>query len=145
MSTYADTSFLVSLYVFDTNSVRAASNLKHLTQPIFLTPLLETEIANAFNLRVFRGHSIEKNLKISSDLFERDVRAGVFELKSFSVEIFRRASQIASRRTANLGTRTLDLLHVASAVFLEPDLFCTFDRNQARLASAEGLNVAELA
>lgn len=139
-----DTSFLVSLYVFDANSVRAANNLNQLPLPIFLTPLLETEIANAFHLLVFRRHSSEQNIKISSDLFSRDLRAGIFELKSFSVEIFRRASQIASRRTASFGTRTLDLLHVASAVFFESDLFCTFDRNQAKLASAEGLKVAEL-
>jgi predicted nucleic acid-binding protein len=144
LSTYADTSFLVSLYVFDANSVRATSNLSRLAPPIFLTPLIETEMANAFQLRVFRGESSERTIKVSSDLFRRDVQSGIFELKSFGADVFRHASEMAALRTARLGTRTLDLLHVASAVLLKPHLFCTFDQNQAKLARAEGLKVAEL-
>lgn len=138
---YADTSFLVSLYVFDANSVRAAATLATLSPPILLTPLLQVEIANAFQLRIFRKDSTPDKIKGSSDLFDRDVRAGMFELKSLGSEVFRQASEIAMRRTATLGTRTLDLLHVASAIFLQADVFCTFDRNQAKLASAEGLRV----
>jgi predicted nucleic acid-binding protein len=47
--------------------------------------------------------------------------------------------QMARRRTSQLGTRTLDVLHVASAVKLQADMFYTFDRNQEKLAKAEGL------
>jgi predicted nucleic acid-binding protein len=141
LSTYADTSFLVSLYVFDSNSVRAAATLANLPRPILLTPLLQVEISNAFQLRVFRKDSTADKIKASSDLFGRDVRAGMFELKSLGSEVFRQASDNAKRRTAILGTRTLDLLHVATAIFLQADVFCTFDRNQTKLASAEGLKV----
>ena len=48
---------------------------------------------------------------------------------------------MARRRTPPSGTRTLDVLHVASAVKLQADMFYTFDRNQEKLASAEGLLV----
>lgn len=143
MSTYADTSFLVSLYMFDDNSPRASTIFAELSHPILLTPLLEAEIVNAFNLRIFRKESREKEIRASLDLFGKDVRSGVFELKSFSNEIFRQASQISSRRTAKFGTRTLDLLHVASAVFLQTKTFCTFDKKQAELARAEGLVVRD--
>jgi hypothetical protein len=51
--------------------------------------------------------------------------------------------QMVRRRTPQLGTRTLDVLHVASAQKLQPDVFCTFDRNQEKLARAEGLLVAQ--
>lgn len=115
--------------------------LAKLSSPILLTPLLQVEIANAFQLRIFRRDSPANKIKVSADLFGRDVRAGMFELKSLGSEVFRQASDIAIRRSAALGTRTLDLLHVASAVFLRTDVFCTFDRNQAKLASAEGLRV----
>ena len=103
--------------------------------------LLQVEIANAFQLRIFRKDAAADKIKVSSDLFGSDVRAGMFELKSLGSEVFRQASDIPMRRTAALGTRTLDLLHVASAIFLRTDVFCTFDRNQAKLARAEGLRV----
>ncbi len=142
MSAYADTSFLVSLYVFDDNSPRACAIFPDAV-PFLLTPLLEAEIVNTFYLRVFRKESGEKQIRTSLELFGKDVRAGVFESKSFSNEIFRQASQISTRRTAKLGARTLDLLHVASAVFLQTEKFCTFDRKQAQLARAEGLVVRD--
>ena len=82
-----------------------------------------------------------RNLVFPHELFGKDLRSGVFELKSVSNEIFRQGSLISSRRTAKFGTRTLDLLHVASAVFLRTDEFCTFDKKQAELAQAEGLAV----
>jgi predicted nucleic acid-binding protein len=141
LSTYADTSFLVSLYVFDDNSLKASALFAAASFPLLLTPLLEAEIVNACYLRIFRKESGEKQIRTSLELFGKDVRAGVFELKSFSNDIFRQASQISSRRTAKVGTRTLDLLHVASAVFLQTEKFCTFDRKQAELARAEGLTV----
>lgn len=141
MSIYADTSFLVSLYVFDDNSPRASAIFAGLSLPFLLTPLLETEMVNAFHLRIFRKESGEKQIRTSLELFGKDVRAGVFEPKSFSADIFRQAAQLSSRQTATFGTRTLDLLHVASAVVLQTEGFCTFDKKQAELARAEGLVV----
>jgi predicted nucleic acid-binding protein len=51
--------------------------------------------------------------------------------------------QISARRTVKLGTRTLDLLHIASAVFLQSEKFYTFDKKQAELARSEGLVVRD--
>ena len=141
MSTYADTSFLVSLYVFDDNSPRAATGFRRASFPFLLTPLLETEMVNAFYLRTFRKESTEKQIRESLEIFRKDVRAGVFEPRSLSSEIFRQAAETSARRTARIGTRTLDLLHVASAVFLRVESFYTFDQKQAELAKAEGLAV----
>jgi len=141
LSTYADTSFLVSLYVFDDNSPQASAIFADVSRPFLLTPLIEAEMVNAFYLRIFRKESGEKQIRSSLELFGKDVRAGLFEPKSFSNELFRQASQISTRRTAKFGTRTLDLLHVASAVFLQTEQFCTFDTKQAELARSEGLVV----
>lgn len=141
MSAYADTSFLVSLYVFDDNSPQASAIFAKASLPFVLTPLVEAEVINAFHLRIFRKESGEKQIRTSVELFEKDVRAGIFELKSFGNEMFRQASRISARRTAKFGTRTLDLLHVASAVVLQTENFYTFDKKQAELARAEGLIV----
>jgi hypothetical protein len=40
-----------------------------------------------------------------------------------------------------LGTRILDVLHVALALSFQPDVFFTFDRRQWKLAKAVGLHV----
>ena len=54
MSAFADTSFLVSLYVFDSSSARAAAQIKRVKLPVLLTAFREVELTNAFHLRLFR-------------------------------------------------------------------------------------------
>jgi predicted nucleic acid-binding protein len=136
-----DTSFLVSLYVWDNNSALAASTFARLSLPLLLTPLLETEIVNAFHLRIFRKESARQEINNSLELFQDDIRKGVFDPRPFSNEIFRQASLISNRSTAKFGTRALDLLHVASAIFLQAEKFYTFDKREAQLARSEGLIV----
>ena len=48
-------------------------------------------------------------------------------------------AQLARRHGANLGLRTLDTLHVASALELRAERFWTFDERQKKLARAVGL------
>ncbi|MGH9491039.1 MAG: PIN domain-containing protein [Terriglobales bacterium] len=55
---------------------------------------------------------------------------------------FADAERLAARYTPTLGTRTLDMLHVACARSLKAILFITFDPRQAALARAVGLTVA---
>jgi predicted nucleic acid-binding protein len=47
--------------------------------------------------------------------------------------------QLARRYAAKLGLRTLDTLHVASALELKAERFWTFDDRQKKLARAVGL------
>jgi predicted nucleic acid-binding protein len=141
LSAYADTSFLVSLYVLDANSERAAAQIKRATLPILLTSFGELELANALFLRVFRNELAASKVRAAHALFRKDIADGVFQWKPLSGDMFGKAGQIAQRRTPQLGTRTLDVLHVASALVLEANSFYTFDRTQAKLASAEGLRV----
>jgi hypothetical protein len=51
----------------------------------------------------------------------------------------KRASEISRARTRALGCRTLDVLHVATAVELGLRVFVTFDRRQRQLAKSCGL------
>jgi predicted nucleic acid-binding protein len=48
---------------------------------------------------------------------------------------------LSLRHSAKFGTRTLDLLHVASALILKPEVFYTFDERQRKLARAQQLRV----
>jgi hypothetical protein len=54
--------------------------------------------------------------------------------------IYLDSKRLAAAWTAKLDTRTLDVIHVASAVALKADLFYTFDERQAKSARAIGLN-----
>ena len=139
MSAYADTSFLVSLYVFDTNSALAAGRMSRVELPIVSTPFGELEIANAISLRLFRRELNATEAKAAYSLFQKDVEGGVIQIKPIPNTVFEGARQIARRRTPRLGTRTLDVLHVALALQFGAETFYTFDARQAKLAKAEGL------
>jgi predicted nucleic acid-binding protein len=54
LSAYADTSFIVSLYVPDANSAEAARRMQQLSLPVLITPLSELELVNALQLQLFR-------------------------------------------------------------------------------------------
>jgi predicted nucleic acid-binding protein len=56
-------------------------------------------------------------------------------------EVHNLAESLSRNYTVKGGHRTLDVLHVATAVHLKADLFCTLDSAQAALARAAGLKV----
>jgi predicted nucleic acid-binding protein len=138
---YAETSFLFSLYVPDANSSAAAAILKRIKPPVFATDFTEFEFINALNGRVFRKElqpSEEEAVLLSCS---KDVHAGAIRVVPVSAVTFAHARRIARTQTRLLGTRSLDVLHVASALALRASSFCTFDKNQAKLAIALGLRV----
>jgi predicted nucleic acid-binding protein len=136
---YADTSLLVSLYAPDSNSARAAAQMKSAPLPIHITQLGELELANALALRVFRRELTQVEVAAALAAFRADREAGVFFVSPLPTAAFEKARQLAHRRTPRLGTRTIDVLHVASALVLGARTFLTFDGNQEKLARAEGL------
>jgi predicted nucleic acid-binding protein len=54
------------------------------------------------------------------------------------------AERLSAMHSEKLGTRSLDILHVAAAVVLGKQEFLTFDQRQAALAKAAGLDVPTL-
>lgn len=142
MSIYADTSFLVSLYVFDANSASAASRMKRVKLPLSISSLGELELTNAISLRVFRKELARTDSNAAFALIRNDIETGVLRVNAVSIAGLERAKRIARKRTPILGTRTLDIWHVALALELKAKFFYTFDDRQKRLAAAEGLIVS---
>ena len=134
MKIYADTSFLVSLYSLDANSVAAAKTVKASVADRFVTILGELEVINAFGLRVFRKEVTAAQAQSSISDFEQDLRDGVFQLRGIPDTVFERARQLSPHTTAKLGTRTADILHVAAALELDVDYLYSFDQHQRKLA-----------
>lgn len=141
MSAYADTSFLASLYLPDANSPIAAGQMKGAKLPVLVTPIVEVELTNALYLRLFRRELVASQVHAAHALFRGDLADGVFQSKPVSAGMFEKAKLLSRKQTPRLGTRALDVLHVVSALVLEADTFYTFDRNQGKLAEAEGLRL----
>jgi predicted nucleic acid-binding protein len=138
---YADTSFLVSLYSPDPNSPAAIRTMQASTGDRIVTTLGELEVVNAIELRVFRKELSTTQAQSSLADFEKHLRDGVFQLRGLLDIYFERAHQLSRQTTAKLGTRTADLLHVASALELGADYLYSFDQQQRKLAKAVRLKL----
>ena len=134
MKTYIDTSFLVSLYTLDSNSAAAARAMGVSTGDRFLITFGELELLNALQLRVFRKEVSAAQARSSWKDFEQDLRESVFLMRPLTDQIFERAGKLVRDTTAQLGTRTADLLHVAAALELQADRLFSFDQQQRKLA-----------
>jgi predicted nucleic acid-binding protein len=141
LTTYFDTSFLVSLYSQDANSEAALAALEASRGPRLVTTLGELEVLNAVLLRVFRSEISHAQQGLGIGNFERDLRAAVFELRSLPEQVFARARQLSQQHTTKLGIRTADVLHVAAAMEMGADFLYTFDKRQRALARALRLKV----
>ncbi len=115
--------------------------MKEVKLPVLLTSLCELELNNAFYLRLFRKELVPSQMHAAHKLFRKDIEDGIFTSTFLSQNVYDRAQVIARRHTPRLGTRTLDVLHVASALVLGADSFYTFDFIQGKLAKTEGLPV----
>ena len=141
MKTYIDTSFLVSLYSPDANSSAAARVMKTSSGDRFLTTFGELELNNALELRVFRKEVSAGQARSSRKDFEQDLRNTVFQMRPLSDQVFERAHQLVRETTAQFGTRTADLLHVAAALELKADRLFSFDQQQRKLAQEVGIKL----
>jgi predicted nucleic acid-binding protein len=102
---------------------------------------VEFEFTNALSLRFFRGELSSSELKGVLAYFQQDLQNGFLRSVAIPSVALRRAREIARQHTPRLGTRALDILHVASALALGANQFLSFDRRQTELASALGLRL----
>ncbi len=107
----------------------------------FVTTLGELEVVNAFGLRVFRKEVSAAQAQESVRDFEKDMRAGILQLRGLSEAVFERARQLSQQTTAKMGTRTANLLHVAAALELGVDYLYSFDQQQRKLAQTVRLKM----
>jgi predicted nucleic acid-binding protein len=142
VSNYADTGFLVSLFLEETTSATADAVLAGLPGPLFVTPLTVLEFRNALNLAIVRKRLLTGERDSVWQKFEEQRRDGVFEDRTVDMgELYRRAQVLSDRHTPIHAARSLDLLHVSAALELGAKVFLSFDERQRRVAQGEGLVV----
>ncbi len=145
MKAYADTGFLCSLYVPDVHSSRAVTRMRRQALPLAFIWLHQLEFRNALRLRVFRGEITAVQRDASLNMMLADLGGSVLATVTPPLtEVMTEAERLSALHSETLGTRSLDILHVASAVVLGLSEFLSFDTRQTRLAKAAGLNVPSL-
>lgn len=106
---------------------------------LWLTPLHRAEWTHAIAQHVFRGVISEREAQQFCSHFEADREAGLWLEVALPEMAFETCIRLARQHGPRLSVRTLDTLHVASALELHAERFWTFDDRQAKLAHSEGL------
>jgi predicted nucleic acid-binding protein len=146
MIAYPDTSFLCSVYRKQEHTPIALAFKSSMKEPLHFTTLLEFEFIQAIRLQVWlhaadakKGYRESEADEMIAD-WESDVASGLNILVPCDMNaVFRLARVYSLQRTAKSGHRTLDVLHVATAVHLGARQFLTFDGRQKKLAAYAGL------
>ena len=142
MNLYADTSVLFSLYVTDANSPRADAWRQANPVPIGFTSFHRIELRNALSLAVFQQRLTTAESLAAWQEVQQDLASGLLVAKPDLWEkLVREAESLAVQHTPGIGSRSLDILHVAAALVSGATEFCTFDTRQGKLAKAAGLHV----
>lgn len=142
MNTYADTSFFFSLYATDANSPKADTWRQARPLPLPFTTFHRVELRNAFSLAVFQKRLTPQEVQSAWQELENDLAAGLLVPRGgLWHRVLLEAESLAQSHTPSTGSRTLDVIHVATARLLATPEFCSFDTRQTALASRLGLTV----
>jgi predicted nucleic acid-binding protein len=148
MKSYPDTSFLCALYRLQANSGEAAASFAAMPGPLEVTTLLLYEFRQAvrFQIRLHRhdaakGYSQAEGTRMLLDLKADLVSGDVITIPAPWAQVHLAAERLSELYTVASGHRSMDILHVATAIELGVKKFLTFDANQKKLAEAEGLVV----
>lgn len=148
MIAFPDTSFLCAFYRRQDNSPAAAAHFKAMPEPLHVSGLLLYEFRQSVRFQVWlhtrdktKGYSQAECDRALADL-QTDLDTGALVIVAAEwADVHRRAEDLSKRYTAASGHRSFDVLHVATALHLKAREFLTFDVNQHKLATAEGLKV----
>ncbi|MCB1226281.1 MAG: type II toxin-antitoxin system VapC family toxin [Verrucomicrobiales bacterium] len=147
MSAYPDTSFLCALYRTQDNSDRALAYRAGMNGPLQVTKLLLWEFRQGVRFQAFRyrkgsgGFPMREAEKMIADVQE-DIDLGLVQVLDCDFpSILVQAERLSKAHTFTNGHRSMDMLHIATALELQATDFLTFDGNQKKLAEAEGMTV----
>ena len=142
---YADPSALLKLYVHQPESARISAWRARVRGPLPVTHHGRVEIINGICLTAFRKYITLEAMADALDSFEEDFGEGRYAQADLLWRAaLLRAGNLSRKHTAVLGSRSLDVLHVASALELKLKNFLTFDLRQRKLAQAAGMKLVLL-
>ena len=142
---YVDTSVIVKLYIKEKYSRDTSIWLKKNNEAIPLTSFHELELINAIHLKQFRTEITPDQTRLIMSRFEAHETSGIYYRPQLDWSaIFSHAIDLSKMHSADMGSRSLDILHVASALSMNADRFLTLDDRQTRLAALAGLKIVTI-
>jgi len=142
---YVDSSVIVKLYIREELSREASNWIKTNNEAIPLTRFHELELINAIQLKRFRSEVTEDETLVITTRFKEHENKGIFYRPQLDwSEIFNCAVDLSKKHTATSGARSLDILHVASALSIKAEKFLTVDGRQTEVAKLAGLKIVEM-
>ena len=139
---YVDTSVIVKLYIKEKYSFEVSDWIKKNNEAIPLTRFHELEFSNAIYLKQFRMEMTDDQVRLVLSKFDGHQRGGVYYRPRLNwTDTIDFAVDLAQNHTKSTGTRSLDILHVASALAIKATRFLTLDDRQSTLAELAGLTI----
>jgi predicted nucleic acid-binding protein len=142
VTTYLDSSVLVKAYCLELTSPQALALLRRVEPPFLFTTLHALEIRNALRLKRHRRELTRLQMEGALGNLQDDIESGFLHIPDLDFQtVFYQTELLSAAYTALIGTRSLDILHVAAASMLGCRQFASFDRRQRMLARKAGLTI----
>lgn len=139
---YLDASAFIKLYLREKGSTEVHDLVVSQQDPLPVWSLIELEFINALRFKVFLADVAPEEVERLIDLYRDRRRAGQYYAPHLDPVALHELAIQMTGRTADIGSRALDILHVSAARLCAAARFLTADRRQAALAEAEGVDVA---
>lgn len=142
MSVYLDTGLLVKSYVFEQDTPEAIAIIESAGDPLIFSHLHSIEIPNAIRLKRFREEITKAEETAAIRIFHSDIDAGRLVRPDYNLaDVFILAEQLSAKHSAAMGSRSLDVLHVATAIKCDCDHLASWDERQRKIAALAGLKL----
>ncbi len=138
---YLDTSALIKLYIHEEGSELINTITADNAAPLPVWDLHMIEFHNALKLKVFRDELKEKEAIHLCTLFKTRKKAGIYYTPEMDRKEHADLCIAYTDFSAELGCRSLDIMHIAAAVLFKADRFITCDSRQSALGDRAGLQV----
>jgi predicted nucleic acid-binding protein len=141
-SIYVDPSALLRLYLQQPDSAAMNAWRAKMKGALPITHHGRVEVINGICLAAHRREITADALTDTLASFDEDFADGLYRQADLLWRAtLNRAADLSRTYTHKLSTRSLDVLHVASALELELRVFVTYDARQEELVRAVGLKM----
>jgi predicted nucleic acid-binding protein len=140
---YLDTSALLKLYLREQGSEWVQEQVAAQSDPLPVWELQEAELTNALRFKVFWRDITATQAEGQLAHFRSRKERGQYVFPHLDRAALMERFRQLSLHSMKIGTRTLDVMHVACACEIQADTFISFDERQCALAKLAGLKMLE--
>lgn len=141
IDSYFDTSALLKIYNEELGSLQVTM-IAQLEPAIPLLFVVEIELRNSLRVLHGRGRILLHELQHAFECIDQDIANGrLLRQNQDAMQVERTSFSLSEKYTSACLSRSLDIIHVATAIIQGSMTFVTCDKRQALLAEKAGLEV----